>query len=138
MPIILLSVVKELGHSNFGYSVFSKERPSSGIDFINKYRVTKVGVSQFVYNKLYFQLYAFHHEFFCFFLWLMIKFSNVSPHSPRPDIISACWRLNTGKLDNLHLSTFLLINFLLLVSFVIVIIYFICSLSGVVDHTRKR
>ena len=46
-------VPKELGHSNFGYPVFIKERPSSSIDFLGKYRVTKVEVSQFVWNNLY-------------------------------------------------------------------------------------
>ena len=35
------------------FPVFIKERPSSSIDFLNKYRVTKVGVTQFVWNKLY-------------------------------------------------------------------------------------
>ena len=39
-------VPNELGHSNFGYPVF-KEIPSSGNDFLGKYRVTKVGVVQF-------------------------------------------------------------------------------------------
>ena len=35
-------------HPNFGYPVFTKRRPSNGIDFLGKYRVTKVGVLQTV------------------------------------------------------------------------------------------
>ena len=41
-------VLNKMRHSNFGHLVLTKERPSSGIDFLGKYRVTKVGVSHFV------------------------------------------------------------------------------------------
>ena len=45
---VIQFVQNQLGHSNFSYPVFIKKRPNSGIDFLGKYRVTKVEVSLFV------------------------------------------------------------------------------------------
>ena len=49
--VLSSTISRYLGHSNFGHPVLTKKRPSSsGIDFLGKYRVTNVGVSQFVCN----------------------------------------------------------------------------------------
>ena len=45
--------IKQSATPNFGYPVFTKRRPSSGIDFLGKYRVTKVGVLPTVWFQLY-------------------------------------------------------------------------------------
>ena len=54
----LMFVPNELGHSNFGYPLFTKEINTADWPFLDEYRVTKVGLSQFVWNKLYNKLRA--------------------------------------------------------------------------------
>ena len=45
---VIQLVANKVGHLNFGNPIFTKERPSSGVDFLGKYGVTKVWVSHFV------------------------------------------------------------------------------------------